>query len=507
MASVQDEIEVLLSVYPDILTVTDVAAGVEVKLDIPIELEDERLFEIVSSITESNPSSSSSQIESSPSGIPTRLAYLPPVLVTVLLPHEYPTTAGPVLRSLNPRYGWLAPGLVRRLGARLEGIWKEAVEGGARDEGILWAWVEDIRSGAFLEDDRALSSRGKSPPSRGKSPAVPDMAISLPHSAPKTLYQHLLAHQNAAREAQFSAQAFTCGICLAPQRGARCIRLPCEHAHVFCLECLKAFWGLCVSEGEVSRVRCPGVECAQAKGREGDEAGAEEESAAAGSEWEEVVRRVLTEEQVERWKWLRIKQAAEKGGSFRVRYPNTVPCPVRMCQAPVRRPRAAAEDESGWARLRTCDGCGFAFCVACRRTWHGPVTRCAVMRTAEFVEGYIALEEHDPRRRALDAQFGKKVIARMVQEYMQEKENQAWLKERTMECPGCQTHVEKSQGCNHMTCARCNVHFCFRCGTKLRPEQPYKHFEQAGSCYGKLFDYDPAGWEPMEGELLGYALD
>lgn len=99
---------------------------------------------------------------------------------------------------------------------------------------------------------------------------------------------------------------------------------------------------------------------------------------------------------------------------------------------------------------------------------HGPVTRCAVMRTAEFVEAYIALDEHDPRRRTLDAQFGKKAIARMVQEYMQEKENLAWLKEKTMECPGCETHVEKSQGesrtaeggrsvtlyltgCNHMT--------------------------------------------------------
>lgn len=44
------------------------------------------------------------------------------------------------------------------------------------------------------------------------------------------------------------------------------------------------------------------------------------------------------------------------------------------------------------------------------------------------------------------------------------------------------------------SCARCKVHFCFRCGTKLRAEQPYKHFEQPGSCYNKLFDYDPVAW-------------
>lgn len=77
---------------------------------------------------------------------------------------------------------------------------------------------------------------------------------------------------------------------------------------------------------------------------------------------------------------------------------------------------------------------------------HGPVSRCVVTRTAEFMEAYIALDEQDPRRRALEAQFGKKTLERMALEYQQEKENLAWLKEKTMACPGCETHVEKSQG-------------------------------------------------------------
>jgi hypothetical protein len=49
------------------------------------------------------------------------------------------------------------------------------------------------------------------------------------------------------------------------------------------------------------------------------------------------------------------------------------------------------------------------------------------------------------------------------------------------------------------------VHFCFRCGTKLRPEAPYKHFELAGSCYGKLFDHDPATWVRALSECLHIA--
>lgn len=33
-------------------------------------------------------------------------------------------------------------------------------------------------------------------------------------------------------------------------------------------------------------------------------------------------------------------------------------------------------------------------------------------------------------------------------------------------CPGCRTPIERSMGCNHMTCSTpgCNMHFCYRCG-------------------------------------------
>ncbi|QRV76297.1 E3 ubiquitin-protein ligase RNF14 [Ceratobasidium sp. AG-Ba] len=470
------------SVYPDILTTAEVQGGLEVKLDVAIELERERVFELVSNITNHSSSSSSSS-----DNIRLELSHLPPLLLTVLLPPEYPTNADPIVRSIHARHAWLAPNLVNRLGARLEERWRGIVKNGTRDEGILWPWVEDIRTGGFLDSLGSASAFASSSSSSSTSTSTATRPVTLPHPSPKVLYAHLAANQSAAKQAQFSAQAFTCGICLAPQRGARCVQLPCARTHVFCLECLQSFWGLCVSEGEVGKVACPGVECV----REREKAkGEETEDAMSGAEWEDVVRRVLSEEQVKRWKWLRIKQAAEKD-------PHTVPCPVRTCQAPVMRPKTAAEDsESGWARLRTCDSCG-----------HGPVTRCAVTRTVEFMETYIALAEGDPRRRALEMQYGKKNLERMAAEYVQEKENEAWLKERTMACPGCSTNVEKSHGCNHMTCARCAVHFCYRCGTKLRAESPYKHFEQPGSCCGKLFDYDPATWEPAEGDLLRLAFE
>lgn len=77
---------------------------------------------------------------------------------------------------------------------------------------------------------------------------------------------------------------------------------------------------------------------------------------------------------------------------------------------------------------------------------HGPVTWCTITRPAELVAEYFALHENSPRRRALDAQFGKKGIARMAKERRREKKTQAWLGEKTKKCPGCGTHIEKSHG-------------------------------------------------------------
>ncbi|CAE6521841.1 unnamed protein product [Rhizoctonia solani] len=454
----EEEIDALVAVYPDILTWTSTPAGKEIKLDISIELENEHKFDIVSSVAvdTSFPGAGPSRgPQTSPDSILTSLTHLPPLLIIVILPPDYPQTK-PIIQNISARHAWLAPALVRKLAVRLDDMWTP-------EEGVLWQWVEDVRSGAFLES-----------------------TLYLPHPSPKILLAHLMAHQSSAKQAEFSVRAFTCGICLSTQRGSKCVQLDCPNAHVFCLECLKEFWGMCVAEGEVTKVACPGVECVKAR---------ETAKNDAGDVGDDVIRRVLNEEQVARWKWLRIKHAAEKD-------PSSVPCPVRMCQAPVPRPRAAAEDETGWSRLRTCDSCGFAFCVACKRTWHGPVSRCAITRTKEFVEAYVSLPEGDPRRRALEGQYGRRVLERMAQEYKDEKSNQLWLEERTTACPRCETRVEKSEGCNHMTCARCAVHFCFRCGAKLRAESPYTHFSQPGSCYGKLFDTDASSWDPNEEDLL-----
>ena len=67
----------------------------------------------------------------------------------------------------------------------------------------------------------------------------------------------------------------------------------------------------------------------------------------------------------------------------------------------------------------------------------------------------------------MEQRRGKKNIERMVGKYLEEEENKKWLDERTRACAGCGVRVEKSHGCNHMTCGRCGAHFCYRCGISV----------------------------------------
>ena len=47
-------------------------------------------------------------------------------------------------------------------------------------------------------------------------------------------------------------------------------------------------------------------------------------------------------------------------------------------------------------------------------------------------------------------------------------------------CPKCKVFIERSSGCDSMTCNRCHSHFCYKCGNHFR------HIPGIGSHYKKL---------------------
>lgn len=71
-------------------------------------------------------------------------------------------------------------------------------------------------------------------------------------------------------------------------------------------------------------------------------------------------------------------------------------------------------------------------------------------------------------------------------------------------CPSCGMAIDKSEGCNKMTCAYCGTFFCWKCGQTVRD---YSHFKEGSAC--NLFDQDQIdawnmlvnGFVPPEGGL------
>ncbi|KZT06754.1 RWD-domain-containing protein [Laetiporus sulphureus 93-53] len=452
----QEEWQVLESIYPDCVS-SDISSG-SVKLEIPVEFSEARTVSIendhtVYSAGNVPPCGSSCGVAEVPHYL--SLTSLPPLLLDVLLPPSYPYHP-PIITSLHATNSWLP--LTLGLQRRLIEMWQDG-------EGVLYTWVEWIRSGEFLDAlDLTAYSSGES-------------VIHILHPAPHVLFPLLKAYDKSTQFRRFSQTSYTCEICLTSIKGARCILLSCSH--VFCRACLEDFWKLCIAEGDVGRVGCPDPHCVKA-GREANE---------------EEVRRVVIEEEVRRWKWLREKRELEKD-------PSIIHCPMAFCQRPVRKP-SNVDEGSGWERLRTCTDCGYSFCAYCKRSWHGPLLDCPVSATESFVLEYLALPEDSPERVLMERRFGRTNMRKLVAKYEEEQANKRWLEQSTMECPRCHVHVEKSLGCNHMTCAKCRQHFCYRCGEKLLAQNPYVHFSTPGkACYSRLFDFqsvEDAEWQPVEG--------
>lgn len=182
------------------------------------------------------------------------------------------------------------------------------------------------------------------------------------HPAPTLLADRLTSFDTKTRLERFSQTNYACEVCLSSIKGAKCIALAC--GHVFCRACLVDFWGLCISEGDVDRVGCPDPGCV----KQGTKA------------LEKDIQRVVSSEEVKRWRWLKDKKELERGALIAgcVSYlpdiikftdPTIVHCPMDFCQNPVKKP-TQVENGSGWERLRTCTACSYSFCAYCRRTWY-----------------------------------------------------------------------------------------------------------------------------------------
>lgn len=445
---------------------------------------------------------------------------LPPIELTIALPAEYPTSAPPTLSHIFSDYVGrvsyrtdhlqsLPSSLVKyvsekaaidrsnftlRVADRLNADW-DAMQ----SETLFW-WYETLRETIWTEGACGLYDSEREVLAfdeyiiAGESPATPQSTNSLSSL--------LRTYDLLCKRKLFEGKRFGCGICLEEKRGGKCFRLS-SCAHIFCQECLTGYLSSMIREGYVRQASaCPDPECVKsrvaAENMAGDSNVQLEVSAVdpVGHIEREELTKIVGKELVERFLELQEKALASAD-------PSVGFCPRPACQRLVR--SDPKDVGTAYEAMRQCP-CGYTYCLYCSKSWHGN-SPCHIVSSTALIEAYQRSASGSAERRAMELRYGRNNLERMIRTHEEEQSNRKWMEQNTQSCPCCRIRVQKSVGCNHMACKSCNTHFCYRCGTRLPPLEPYKHFNTPGTpCYMKLFDADMTagdnGWEAVEGAEL-----
>ena len=261
--------------------------------------------------------------------------------------------------------------------------------------------------------------------------------------------------------------------------------------HVFCLSCLRDYYTNAIVQGDLVVVKCLSPGCA----KEREEAHAKDPSKKGRKPRihlspGELLAIGLDQDLVSRYVSLKYKKELESDKT-------TVYCPRKWCNGAAKskrhkKPRGlefgepddneeafdatnetntagddAAQASGNDVRLKTedllciCEDCGFAFCSRCYQSWHGEFFRCRLKCNPDEMS-----EE--------------------------EKASLEYIEKWTRPCATCDAPAQKTEGCNHMICFRCNTHFCYLCSAWLDPQNPYSHFNNPGlkDCFQRLWDYE-----------------
>ncbi|KAH6611099.1 ring finger [Trichoderma cornu-damae] len=457
------ELETLEAIYPELRR--QHGRGFAFELELPVEPAAPVTVAFPAAASPDQLDAQKPAVKGSASAAPAlvdslQVSHLPPLALHITLPDGYPARCAPLVEiSTTPQ--WLAPGMLSRLAGEASQLWEET----GRDL-VAYTYIDHVQRAA---DDvfGAITAEGT-------------LQVDPEHKLA------VLDYDIKAKKAAFDKETFSCGICLDPKKGSKCHRmLDCNH--IFCLQCLRDFYNDAIKEGSLSTVRCLAPNCAKERAAAAKTAGEKARKPKTVVSPSELLQIGLSEDVVKRYVDLRYKTELESDK-------NTIYCPRQWCNGAARSTKhkkplgldfgEASDSESdqedkGEADrngkkaadkfnlgdlLSVCEDCGFAFCSRCFQSWHGEFFHCA------------------PRR-----QNGE-----LTEE---DKASLEYLKLHTSPCPTCNAPAQKTHGCNHMICSRCDTHFCYLCSSWLDPGNPYRHYNQqeggkVTSCYMRLWELE-----------------
>lgn len=382
-----------------------------------------------------------------------RISHLPALNLRLSLPEGYPAEKPPVF-YLESQYSWLPEQKLQELREAGHSLWEEL----GRDQ-VVFSYIDHLREAAergfdmAQADDQVLE-------------LSPDLKVSL------------LDFDLNAKRAKFERETFECGICLDAKKGTVCHRL-LLCGHVFCVPCLQDYYNTCIIEGDIGSVKCIAPDCGKEPrvGLAADQIQPKKGPKDSTLEPSELLQIPLEQDTVQRYIKLKRKKRLESDK-------RTVYCPRQWCQGPARtsksKPDPGEETESTdeteeprtydrnappeklpppAERLAICEDCNFAFCKVCKASWHGEYFTCFPRSQFELTA--------------------------------EEKASEDYMKLHTQPCPTCDARAQKTHGCNHMICFKCDTHFCYLCGAYLDKANPYQHYNTVKSgCYMRLWELE-----------------
>ncbi|KAH8682776.1 RWD domain-containing protein [Tricladium varicosporioides] len=377
------------------------------------------------------------------------LSYLPSIQLHINLPAGYPEDKPPKF-ELSTVPQWLSPDHLNELQTHGDEVWEENGHGQT-----VYGYIDFLQQCA----ENAFG-----------------LAEGHVLEIPQSMKISLLDFDIKATQAAFAKETFDCGVCLDPKKGSVCHRM-IDCGHVFCVQCLQDFYNNAIKEGDLVSVKCLDPGCA--KERENARAGASKKARKPKTlSPSELLQIPIEHDLVTRYVKLKHKADLESDK-------NTIYCPRKWCQGAAiskkhRKPVGLEIDDqsdnesenegtdsdgkkdytAGKDRLSICEDCSFAFCNRCYQGWHGEITICMPKRDT----GELTAEE---------------------------KASMEYMKLHTSPCPTCAAPAQKTHGCNHMICFKCQNHFCYLCSAWLSPANPYQHYNEVKSgCYMRLWELE-----------------
>lgn len=363
------------------------------------------------------------------------LATLPPLVFRLRLPATYPSRAAPVF---GVRCAWLSDASLELLCGHLEGLCAEAAGGPVVCELIEWLRSDALgalpsetlsplqlpsEAPALVSNAGASSSAASSPPGlssaktaasggaraarTGEGPeaaraACASRAARWPRQGAEVL-STLVAHAQAAADAEWRESLHDCGVCLETHASIDCIRfVRCKHT--FCKSCCTSYFESQMADGAASALTCPEPSC---------------RVCATPPE----VKMLLPAELFDKYERLSLQTTLETMSDI---------CWCPRCEYPA---FLLGEGEGEGGRLALCSTCHLSFCIECKQSWHG-LAPCANLATRWR-------NASDAEREVLRQKYGDRVV--------EEVQSGEWLLSNTKPCPNCNTSIQKNGGCNHIS--------------------------------------------------------